>query len=171
MRMALRLKRLAAENWLEPDSISASFWEVSLPEGKARRITGDDWVRMIFKPALSDSVPAEVRNLFEVARGAMAYGYFFYPLYTLGLEQLFRVAEAAVTLKCRQMKAPSSADDFEKKVDYLISKGIASGKWHTIRRIRNILTHAERPNILPPGTVLENLNLIAGYINSLFSSP
>lgn len=168
--MAVRIKKLEPGNWLVPDSISASFWEVSLPEGKVRRITGDDWVRMILKPVLSESVPEEVRNMFEVARGAMAYGYFFYPLYTLGLEQLFRVAEAAVALKCRQMKAPSSADDFEKKVDYLISKGIASGKWHTIRRIRNMLTHAERPNILPPGTVIENLNLVVGYINSLFSS-
>jgi len=32
--------------------------------------------------------------MYEAARASMCYGYFFYPLYTLATQQLFRVAEA-----------------------------------------------------------------------------
>ena len=48
-------------------------------------------------------------------RGAMVYGYFLYPLYVLGAEQLFRVAEAAVTLKCEQMGAKTDRMRFVNK--------------------------------------------------------
>ena len=47
------------------------------------------------EPQLDDQVPRSIRQLFEVARGAMVYGAFYNPLYALGYEQLYRVSEAA----------------------------------------------------------------------------
>jgi hypothetical protein len=40
-----------------------------------------------------------VPDLCEVACGALLYGCFFYPMFALGLEQLYRLAEAAVGAK------------------------------------------------------------------------
>lgn len=55
----------------------------------------------------------------------MVYGYFFYPLYTLASEQLFRVAEAVVTHKCHELGAsPKKMNTFEKKVQYLLDEGV-----------------------------------------------
>ena len=60
-------------------------------------MSGQEWLSLFLDPTLSKSVPENVRALFEVARRSSAYGYFFYPLYTLACEQLFRIAEAAVS--------------------------------------------------------------------------
>jgi hypothetical protein len=49
---------------------------------------------------LPKDVPEKIVVLFEVATGAMRYGYFFTAIYTWGLEQVFRMAEAAITAGC-----------------------------------------------------------------------
>lgn len=111
----LGFKKLTVDNWLEPDKVSSSFVGISTVDGQVHTISGNEWVSCILKPNLIEAVPTEIRALFEVARSALAYGYFFYPLYTLAGEQLFRVAETAVNLKCKEMGAPRSKDTFQKK--------------------------------------------------------
>lgn len=44
-----------------------------------------------------EHVPKDIQVLFEVAKEAMVYGYYLYPLYNLATEQLYRVTEEAVT--------------------------------------------------------------------------
>lgn len=170
----LGFKNLTVDNWLEPDKVSSSFVRISPVDGQAHPIAGNEWVCDILKPTLVESVPTEIRALFEVARGALVYGYFFYPLYTLAGEQLFRVAEAAVTLKCKAMGAPrSSTRTFEDKLKYLTSNKVVPEKeretWHAIRQLRNIASHPERQSIFPPGPVIGILERTAERINSLFS--
>ncbi len=113
-------KRLTPDNWLETDPVSTLF-ETLLPEEQKQPITGQEWVRRILEPSLKDTVPLEIRRLFEVARGAMVYGYLFYPLYTLATEQLNRVVETAVSYKCETMRAPKTVNTFEKKFNWLIA--------------------------------------------------
>lgn len=112
--------------------------------------------------------------MFEVARGALAYGYFFYPLYTLAWEQLFRVAESAVIYKCEEIKTPNSINTFEKRLQYLVSnKVIPDHKkniWLAIRKLRNIVSHPKYQTILPPGEVISTLECITEEINSLFKN-
>lgn len=128
----------------------------------------------ILKPSLIEAIPTEICALFEVARGAVAYGYFFYPLYTLACEQLFRVADAAIMHRCKAIQTPISKDTFEKRLEYLISeKVIPEHKkiiWYSIRKLRNKTSHPERQNILTPGNVIGILERIANEINSLFNS-
>lgn len=130
----------------------------------------------ILKPNLNETVPTEVKALFEVARGALVYGYFFYPLYTLGLEQLFRVAEAAVAQKCKTMEAPHAVckGKFQQKVKYLVKiKVIPNQKeemWNAIRELRNIASHPQDQSIYAPGEAIGKLAYIAKEINSLFGS-
>ena len=137
-------------------------------------MNADDWARSILEPTLNDEVPIEIRKLFEVARGSMLYGYFFYPLFTLAEEQLYRVGEAAIKTKCDQENVPKSRKDFKNKLEYLLKKKkitqLEYEDWETIRKLRNISSHPNEQTILPPGCVIESLNFIADKVNSLFNS-
>jgi len=55
---------------------------------------------------------------------AIAYGYYFYPIYTLGLEQLLRVAETAVKWKCNLLNAPKSIEKYQGSIEYLVTQDI-----------------------------------------------
>ena len=87
-------KRLTPENWREHDATANHI--VRIRDGIATKLNDEDWAAIILEPELTPAVPEEVRNLFEVAQGVLCYGCFFYPLYTLGSEQFYRVLEAAL---------------------------------------------------------------------------
>jgi hypothetical protein len=166
-------KKITPNNWLERDDVLRGFVRMS-PNGQFKPIIGDDYLQDILRPKLLESVPTEVQVLFEVARGAMAYGYFFYPLYTLAAEQLFRVVETAVAHKCKSSGTPKSSKTFEKRISWLVDKGIIpsseSIRWDAIRKLRNAASHPESQSIFTPGNAIGLLENIAEQINSLFSN-
>jgi len=168
----LGFKKITPGNWLEPDHVLKGFVKVT-PGECPLTITDEEYLRDILRPRLLDSVPADVQGLFEVARGAMAYGYFFYPLYTLAAEQLFRVVEASVTHQCKALGTPRSRATFKKRVDWLVERGIIarteSSRWDYVRKLRNAASHPERQMILTPGNAIGTLERIADDLNSLFS--
>src|SRR5438105_2916552 len=101
-------KEINKDNWLQPDPVLAGIVRLSpangwLPTAK----TADDWLDEVLHPQLEGNVPDEVASLFEVARGALTYGYLFYPLFTLGAEQVSRVVEAAITRKYKDVGGPA----------------------------------------------------------------
>ena len=165
-------KEISASNWLEPDKVLQAFVRIS-PNGQSQTITGDEYLNHILKPKLVASVPKDLQTLFEVARGAMAYGYFFYPLYTLAAQQLFRVADAAVIHKCKALRAPKSKETFKKRIDWLMNEGTIPqselNRWAAIRELRNIASHPERQFISTTGNAIGLLEGITEQINSLFS--
>ena len=120
------------------------------------------------------AVPIQIHALYEVVRGAIIYGYLFYPLYTLGIEQLFRVAEAAVKEKCKEIGAPKSIRTFEKRIDYLVNENVIPQEvkptWDAVRKLRNFASHPEGQNLHPPGMVVGLLERTVNSINSLFLS-
>lgn len=166
-------KEITLENWSQPDPIHSYFVKLS-PSGEAFPMSGEDWVRPLLKPKLSETVPHDIKALLEVARGAMVYGYFFYPLWTLGAEQLFRVTEAAVSHKCKSLEAPKSKKRFEDRIDWLENEKAVSStdkeKLHYIRKLRNVTSHPESQSILTPGLVIPLLKDIALIINSIFAT-
>ncbi len=66
--------------------------EKSDVKGKYIDLNGGDWVKKILRPALSKKTPKDVAYLFEVARGSMCYGFYFYPLFSMASEQLHDVS-------------------------------------------------------------------------------
>jgi len=170
--MDLGIKNINQNNWIEPDKVSRGFARIT-SDGKTKILTGEDYLKHILKPKLSDSVPKEVQTLFEVARGVMVYGYFFYPLYALASEQLFRVAEAAATLKCKELKAPKKVEKFYQKIEWLKNETIIPQeefvRWDALRQLRNLASHPNNQTILPPGPVIGYLERIAKQINGLFN--
>ena len=165
-------KEITPTNWLEPDEVLKGFVRMS-PDGEVQPITGDDYLRDILRPELLESVPTDVQALFEVARGAMVYGYFFYPLYTLAAEQLFRVADAAVAHKSKALGAPKSKRTFKERIDWLVDEGIIPrselNRWDAVRQLRNAASHPDNQSILAPGNAIGVLEGAAKQMNSLFN--
>lgn len=165
-------KEITPSNWLEPDRVLKGFVRIS-PNGRSQPITSGEYLNHVLAPKLLESVPTEVQALFEVARGAMAYGYFFYPLYTLGAEQLFRVAEAAVAYKCEALGVPKLERTFKKKITWLVGHGTIPepelNRWQACRKLRNVASHPDRQSILTPWDAISILEGIAEQINSVFS--
>jgi hypothetical protein len=168
----LGIKKLSPENWLKPD-LASTVWTSRIDAEGVHLIDVEDRLREILEPTLDETVPDEVRRLFEVARGALAYGWFFYPLYKLASEQLYRVADAATAHKCREMRAPNSRDTFSKRIDWLVENGVISEpdkfNWDTTRLGRNLGSHPERQNIGLPGGAMRTLRRMAERINALFT--
>lgn len=169
--MAQKFKVLTTDNWLEPDPTSTMFMKFSHSDESVSSMSGEDWVSQFLSPKLKDTVPEEVRALFEVARGSLAYGCFFYPLYALAGEQLFRVAEAAVSIKSKLYGA-SEKSTFYQNLKSLLDSGVISNQeysdWENIRKLRNEFSHPKQQNILPPGAVATLLYRVADKINALF---
>jgi hypothetical protein len=157
------IKQLSVQNWLLPDDVIRYF------TGMER---ADDYVAAVLASKLSEKVPCDIHALFDVARGAMLYGYLYYPLFTVGLEQLFRVGEAAIAHKCVQLALPKSKKRFEDHIDWLVEKGIFSpdeaDHWHTLRRLRNSASHPTKQSIDTPGSAIGKLYHLSQDINVLF---
>ena len=125
-------------------------------DGMISIMSGNDWALAILKPRLAETVPIRIQKLFEVARGSMLYGYFFYPLFTLAFEQLTRVAEAAVDHKCREMGRLKPREKFADKIEWLADASVITEKerWDAIRNLRNRASHPKDQTIFTPGMVL-----------------
>jgi hypothetical protein len=179
------VKHLTTSNWLEPDYIPAKYVEIHQQTGERRAASGNAWVERFLAVTLAPSVPAEVREMWDVAQGVLCYGWFYYPLYAIGEHQLRRIADAATLHRYRQAGGPASKrrdpDDgmptwpsFKRRVDWLIGTGVIppekQGRWDTIRALRNETTHASSRHIAPPTESLRVLELLADEIDALFDS-
>lgn len=165
-------KKLDENNWLEPDKALNGLHRIQ-PNGSTRPILPNEWIEDIQKQKLNDLTPFEIQKLFEVARGTMIYGYFFYPIFTLASEQFTRIAETAVNIKCNELNCPKSKNTFRKKVDWLLQESVLSNashkKWKSIVHLRNKFSHPSRQNIFNPAIAINLMNAIAKNINLLFS--
>jgi predicted nuclease with RNAse H fold len=164
------MKKLALHNWHEPD-VPRSF----------PGLTEEVWLSAALEPKLTDAVPEEVVRLFEVARGSILYGWFFYPLLTLASEQLHRVQEAAVRARSKavgisltkQVNGRTATVNFQTLISELHGRGIIRDEeleaWHATRKLRNWSSHPAAQSILPPGMALSAIDVTARHINQLFA--
>jgi hypothetical protein len=172
----LRFKRLTPNNWLRPDATLAHF--VQLTAAGAVPISAQDWAERFLAVELDARVPLEVRQLFAVARAVFVYGAFFYPLYGLGQERLFTVADAAVLHSYRANGGQRSAKgEWPRYVDRLRALGAAGlldplslERWQALRTLRNLAAHADRQTIVMPGQAFGMLETVGRDIDSLFAA-
>jgi hypothetical protein len=176
MESQRRFRELTLENWTEPDPTNKVFGRMSPVLGVGpRSMSGDDWARAFLAVELKQHVPNEIRELFDVARGAMLYGWFFYPLFALGEEPLYRVLEAAVRARYRQIGGQKQEPRFKEAIDFLVENDVIPKPdrehWDAARELRNAASHREQHEALPPGTILRHLEVSAHDINRLFARP
>ncbi len=165
-------KRLTVDNWLEPDEASASFERVSLVTGQRHSVSGDDFARSILNIDVSSLTPTPVAELFRVAQGVLLYGYLFYPLYALGEEQLWRVCEAALGARFRQLSGPPGRKPFASRIAWMHEQGHFTDEQHTwwtaTKDLRNAASHPELQTLSMPGEVIGDLRRTAHAISCLF---
>lgn len=171
---SLGFKRLTPENWLEPDLVMSAFGR--LPDaGEPYVPTGEERVRDVMGIEMAEEIPLEVRRLFASAKGALCYGYFFHPLYSLASEQLSRVAETAVAHKYEAVGGPKpKKTSFKGKLDYLKHEGLVSKRdavwWGAIREHRNDASHPKDHRPQFPGHAVGRAAELAKQVNRLFGS-
>ena len=172
--MALGFKQLSTENWTQPDETNRAFGRISPVAGPVR-MREQDWAREFLAVELSAEVPEQIDDLFSIARGAMLYGWFFYPLFRLGEEQLYRVLEAAAKHRYRGAGGAEDEPSFHEAVAYLLERDLIAPseaeRWTAARRLRNIASHPEQAAVVPPGMALRMLRAAQRDIDSLFTSP
>jgi hypothetical protein len=161
-------KRLSLENWLTPDSAWAG---VFMSYSSSNQCEG--FVHDICEKHLADTVPLPVRKLFETARGALVYSVVFYPLLTLGAEQLMRVFETAVSMKCERMSAPDIWK-FPQKIAWLVKHAAIpkeeEDRWKMVVELRNDASHPKDQKIFDLAMTLTILDLAEDLINPLFAA-
>lgn len=163
--------RLSVETWREPDPTSTQF---ALPSaGLRQQADPDGWAAAFLAVELDDQVPEDVRELFDVARAAMLYGWFYYPLLRLGEEHLARVTESAARARYRQLGGSDDRPRFADVIKWLARRGAITetekDRWLTIRKGRNLASHPERRGLVPPDHALRVLRALAQDIDRLFS--
>lgn len=160
-------KRLTLDNWLAVDPAWVGVvMSSSLPNAS------DAWVFDLVQSKLDPAVPLNVRRLFEIARGTLVYSLMFYPLLTLGTEQMFRVFEAALSTKCAALGAPAKVSTFAGKIEWLAKSGAIvaheQDRWTAIRHLRNEASHPKDQSIFPPSEALHIVDAAIELINPLF---
>jgi len=164
-------KVLTVGNWLKPDPlINAMHGFSHLPVGFDPK-HAERWVNEILEVSIDERLPAEIQEMFAVARGTAIYGLFFYPLFTVADEQMDRLAETAISLRCIAAKAPLSLRKMSAKINWLAKNGILLEKdremWDTKRELRNAASHSCGQKIMWPGPV-GSLKICAQDIEALF---
>ena len=173
----LKVKRVTKYNWLEAEKQCKHLVWVDA-QGNESMVSAEGFVEAIGAASISSKVPKEVEELFEVARGTLCYGYYFYPLYALGDQQLYRVLEAALSQKCKQMQDdpsyPAEKASFKKKLDWLRRKGCISEnrytQWDSARNLRNHASHPTSQSLIPPTMAILGTKTAAELINELYQS-
>ncbi len=170
-------KKVTPRNWAERDPINENF----VMPGKLgwHRMTGDDWAGLFLGVELATRVPEPVQHLFQVAQNTLPYGHFFYPLYTLGAEQLYRVADAAALHRYRDMGGPKTkrgADPtFAARIRWLRQHGVIADEraqqWDGFRELRNDTSHPEMQSLFTPGNAYTMLNAVAECVSGLYAPP
>lgn len=152
-------KRIHAENWNVPD-IPRFFPDFS----------ESLWVQTHLAVYLNPNVPADLQKLFEVSRGAMIYGWFFYPLLTVGAQQAERLLESAVWMRCKN--GGWKVGNYHNNLKTLVQHGVIAAedesRWQAARMLRNAASHQKQQTIYSPGMAFGNLALTAEWLNQLF---
>lgn len=164
-RFGFRL--LAVDTWLHVDPA----WPGTVMSS-SRPDPSEAWVHDVCQIRLTDRVPDSLQRLFEVARGSYAYSLMFYPLLTLGAEQLLRVVEGAIAFRFKEGGGPGSLRRFQNRIDWLGTQGIISPnqqqRFHQVRIVRNSVSHPLDQNMYNPTMALEILEMTAEILNELF---
>ena len=92
-------KILTVDNFLLPDPLTGAFVSEA-PDGREHQRSAVDWAHAIHGVVLEAEVPEGVRERFEVARGVLTYGFFWYPLWAHGVAEAGRAVEAALEAVC-----------------------------------------------------------------------
>ena len=161
---AYGIKRLSYDNVLTPEIGALMFIPGGGLSTLGPEIPSDDAVRerieMFTSQSLPATVPETVWRMFEVAKGAMCYGLWFYPLFTLGQHHLSRLFEWMVRDRHEALRARKSSN-FKAMIHWMIkNKQFPDDnevRWNAMYDIRNNVSHPEMQALTHPHQALRSL--------------
>ena len=171
------MKKLSTVNWQEMDPTCECFEYLDHETGESGPLFPQRWAQELLAIDLKESVPANIRRLFDVARASMLYGYYYYPLFKHGVNQMHFVAEAAISEKYRQCGGPPLTErgGFIKLFDKLnwlsINSHISESQrieWDWVREMRNDGAHLTDAQLYPPIPSMSHVEETVKRINELF---
>lgn len=164
-------KQITLENWLEPDLLIERFVKLVGQEPPVP-LTAEDWLQDILAIQLDDAVPDDVQALFECARACLVYGYFYYPLHSVGMQHVYKALEAAATVKCEMAGRSDKKGELQKKLRWLRDHGDLDSKalsrWDNIRKQRNDFAHPRSNCMLTPDMSIGIVRDAGKEIDALF---
>ncbi len=169
----LPFKRINLSNWSEPDPASAGQAK-GKDESGWQYYTGEDYLKEIEKVALNPNVPKDISEQIELAKAICTYGYYFYPLFTVGMERAILSADSATVHMCKKLGGPKNVTNtFEKRIDWLAEHGLIDeptrNRWHNVRKYRNYSSHPKHVTFMTPVMALGIMERVAEAIDSLFA--
>ncbi|MCV6621851.1 MAG: hypothetical protein OIF51_08895 [Cellvibrionaceae bacterium] len=134
------------------------------------------WVDMILSVNIEISIPEFLIEVFERAQSCMVYGCYHYPLFTLGIEELFRFGESAFGEAVIKAGAPRkiAKGRYEQQQIWAHAQGIVSDeelkRWTASRALRNSVSHKRSKLLLGPNDALNQLITTKMLVEDLFES-
>jgi hypothetical protein len=170
------VKRLSYENFLAPALGAMQFSPYGglitagyvIPRAAEIRARVERFTRF----TLSEHVPETAFQMFEVAKGAMVYGLFFYPLYTIGEDHLSRLFEWVVKERYRTLSGRINDRNLKDALEWLLKSGHfpadSDVRWRAAYEIRNMMAHPTMQYITTPAEASRALRYMRDLLEHLY---
>jgi hypothetical protein len=142
------------DNFLQPDALPG---EAAIIQGRVRPGTVEDLLKYVHDLKLTDHVPPDVAELFEVATGAYVHGLLYRPLMTMGYHYALLAVEAALLAIYDQHGGTDEKATMGTTLPYLMAKGLLP------------LTQSPVPS--PTGNFPTAYHLVKEMRDKVFSHP
>jgi hypothetical protein len=149
-----RHKAITKDNFLQPDALPG---ETAIVQGHIRTMGVEDLLETVREFELTDRVPPDVAELFEVATGAYVYGFLYRPLMTMGYHYALLAVEAALLATYDQHGGTDMKATMGTTLPYLMAKGLLP------------LTQSPVPS--PTGNFPTPYHLVKDMRDKVFSHP
>lgn len=163
--------RLSLENHLERDPRLNVWNRYGL--GGFTEAT-ETWVSEILRYEIPSCYPGVMQEQFDRARACIVYGCYYYPLFTLGVEELCRFYETALNEFLSKVGSSKSTmrKSFKEKVTWMENNQHfdeqTADRWRSIVGLRNAASHKSSCTTLPPNLALHQLSIAVELIDDLF---
>lgn len=158
--------------------LDTTVWNLDLVKGSYSPPEIGDWLTLINQIQMPSTVPAGVAKLFNTAKGAFVYGWCYYPLMSLGAEHCFKVCEAAIRHKYRELGGPPGRKrhvPLTQQILWLEKKGLFSPEqtscWEATVLLRNHASHPDYQAILGLAQVANQMEFTVEMVTALFPGP
>ena len=162
---------LTVDNYMERDT-RLDVWSV-YGIGSGTHST-KDWVRMFLDIAIDVNLPEYLQGMFDRAKACIVYGCYHYPLFTLGVEELYRFGESAFREAVKETK-PSDRilrSRFAALQKWALKQNLlddeSAKRWDALRKLRNSFSHKDSSHLVGPNDALRVLTTTKELTETLY---
>jgi len=129
-------------------------------------------LQQLSKIEMAEAAPEEVQVMFDVAKATISYGWFYYPLYSVGTDRLEMTVELAVTLGFETL-AQRERSTYRSAIAWLCENGHINEslceELQTSRLSRNDALHPRFQSIRMFGGAVRHAHYVAGLLDRYYA--